>query len=466
VPVNLWGVTTLISIEPATGRLLRRREPWSEAMLRSALGQAVEAQAEWALRPPAERARPLLALAGLLRRDAPACARLMAEEMGKPLAQGRAEVEKCAQGCEHFARHAAEGLASEVLVADGAHCTLHYEPLGLILAIMPWNFPFWQVLRCAAPTLMAGNGLLVKHAPGVQGCAVALAELFREAGLPPGLYTDLPLEEAQVGALIARPEVAAVTLTGSTRAGRAVAEQAGRALKKCVLELGGSDPYVVLADADLEPTVATCVAARMVNTGQSCIAAKRFIVVQPLVEAFTQGMVAALRRLRGGAPLVDEDVDYGPLARRDLAESLHSQVQASVAAGARLLLGGELPAGPGAFYPPTVLADVRPGMRAFDEETFGPLAAIVPARDEAEALALANATPFGLGAALFTADLARGARLAREALHAGCCALNERVVSDARVPFGGIKASGFGRELGVLGLREFVNAKVVRGPPA
>ena len=458
---NLSPVT-IPCTNPATGAPLRYRRTLPDDALQAVLTDGLEAQRAWALRPPEERVEPLLRVAEGLRAGAEASARLMAEEMGKPLAQGRAEVEKCALACEHYAEHGPTLLRPEPLSTDGGHSALHWRPLGLVLAVMPWNFPFWQVVRFAAPTLLAGNGVLVKHAPGVPGCAETLAEVFEGAGLPAGLYADLVLEEPRVADLIARPEVAAVTLTGSTRAGRAVAAAAGAALKKTVLELGGSDAYVVLADADVDAAAAACVEARLVNSGQSCIAAKRFVVVDAVREAFTARVVERMAARRWGDPLADEAVDLGPLARVDLRDALHEQVTASVAAGARLLLGGEVPDGPGAFYPPTVLADVRPGMPAFDEETFGPVAAVVPARDEDEAFELANRTVYGLGGAVFTADPARGERLAVERLEAGSCSVNAMVFSDPRAPFGGIKASGHGRELGALGMREFCQAKVVR----
>jgi succinate-semialdehyde dehydrogenase/glutarate-semialdehyde dehydrogenase len=325
---------------------------------------------------------------------------------------------------------------------------------------MPWNFPFWQVFRFAAPALMAGNAGVLKHAANVPGCALAIEEIFRAAGFPEHLFRSVLVPGRKVRALVRHPRVAAVTLTGSTEAGRAVAKAAGEALKKTVLELGGSDPYLVLSDADLEAAVGTCVAARLTNGGQSCIAAKRFIVVEPLLAAFEAACVERMRAVAMGDPL-REETTLGPQARRELRDELHAQVRRSVAAGARLLLGGEIPPGAGAFYPPTVLSGVRRGMPACDEELFGPVAAILPARDEPEAIALANDTPFGLGAAVFTTDLARGERIAAEDLDAGLCFVNAQVRSDPRLPFGGIKESGWGRELSQHGIREFVNVKTV-----
>jgi succinate-semialdehyde dehydrogenase/glutarate-semialdehyde dehydrogenase len=325
---------------------------------------------------------------------------------------------------------------------------------------MPWNFPLWQVFRFAAPGLMAGNAALLKHASNVPGCALEIQRIFREAGFPEGLFRTLLIGSDQVEHVLGHPLVRAATLTGSTPAGRAVAEQAGRRIKKTVLELGGSDPYVVLEDADLDATVASCVDARLLNAGQSCIAAKRFVVVESVVDAFTEGLVEGMRSRKMGDPL-DESSAIGPLARHDLRDELHDQVRRSVERGARCLLGGEVPDGPGAFYPPTVLADVRPGMPAYDEETFGPVASVIRARNEAEAIRIANDTPFGLGAAVFTRDTARGERIAALELDAGCCFVNDFVRSDPRLPFGGVKESGYGRELGRLGILEFVNAKTV-----
>jgi len=401
----------------------------------------------------------MLAAADRLRRAKESCARLMAEEMGKPIVQGRSEVEKCAWVCDYYAQQAERFLAPEVIATDATNSYVVFQPLGVILAIMPWNFPFWQAFRAAVPALMAGNAVLLKHASNVSGCALAIEALFRDAGLPDGLFSTLLMESRRVGELIAHPLVRGVTLTGSTEAGKAVAAQAGARLKKTVLELGGSDPYLVLDDADLEPTVETCVASRLTNSGQSCIAAKRFLVVESIRRQFEERYVELVRARRVGDPL-HEDTQVGPLARRDLRDGLHQQVQRSVRAGARLLIGGAIPDGPGAYYPPTVLTEVRKGMAAFGEETFGPVAAIVPVRDEDEAVRLANDSPFGLGAAVFTADLQRGERIAAR-LEAGCCVVNASVRSDPRLPFGGVKQSGYGRELSHFGIREFVNVKTV-----
>jgi succinate-semialdehyde dehydrogenase/glutarate-semialdehyde dehydrogenase len=383
----------------------------------------------------------------------------MALEMGKPLKQGIAEAEKCAWACEYYAEHAASHLTPEIVKTDASKSYVEFDPLGVVLAVMPWNFPFWQVFRFAAPALMAGNAGVLKHASNVPGCAVAIEELLHQAGLPKGVFRTLLVGSEQVKAIIEHPLIRAVTLTGSTPAGKAVAAQAGGVVKKVVLELGGSDPYIVLEDADLDLAVNTCVTSRLINSGQSCVNAKRFIITKPLVDTFTDRLVSAMRSKKMGDPLVD-DTDVGPQARTDLRDDLHKQVMGSIAKGATLLLGGEVPPGKGSFYPPTVLANVSKGMPAYDEELFGPVAAIIAARDESEAVRIANDSSFGLGAAVFTKDTARGERLARE-LEAGCAFVNALVASDPRLPFGGIKESGYGRELGTYGIKEFVNLKTV-----
>jgi succinate-semialdehyde dehydrogenase/glutarate-semialdehyde dehydrogenase len=450
----------LLSVNPTDGSLIREYAEASAEEVAAALAGAARSFEAWRRTSFAERAAVVRRAGVLLRERRIDLARLMALEMGKPVAQGRAEAEKCAWVCDHYAAHAEAMLAPEEVATDASRSYVAFEPLGPVLAVMPWNFPLWQVFRFAAPALMAGNVGLLKHASNVSGCALAIEEILHAAGLPRDAFRTLLIGSPRVAELIEAPEVAAVTLTGSTPAGRAVAAKAGDCLKKTVLELGGSDPYVILEDAALEAAAETCAAARLVNGGQSCIAAKRFVVVEPALERFTELLVERMRARRVGDPLA-EGVDVGPQARRDLRDDLHRQVEASVAGGARPALGCRVPDGPGAFYPSSVLAGVRPGMPAFDEELFGPVAAVVAARDEADAIRLANHTVFGLGAAVFTRDVVRGERIARRDLAAGSCFVNAFVRSDPRLPFGGIKESGYGRELGPFGIREFVNVKTV-----
>ena len=387
-------------------------------------------------------------------------ANLMTAEVGKPITEARAEVEKCAWVCRYYAKQAADMLADRPIAAGRTLSYVHHEPLGVILAVMPWNFPFWQVFRFASPALCAGNAGLLKHASNVPGCATAIAEAFSDAGFPSGVFQALLIPGNRVAEVVDARAVAAATLTGSETAGAALAETAGARLKKVVLELGGSDPYLVLEDADVELAASVCAKSRVINSGQSCIAAKRFIVHADVYEQWLERFVAQMRELAVGDP-AHEDTQVGPLARLDLREELHRQVTESVAAGAGVALGGEIPDGPGAFYPPTVLTGVAPGMPAYEEELFGPVAPVIRVASEEEAIRVANDTRFGLGAAVFTRDVDRGRRIAAERLEAGTCVVNTFVASDPRLPFGGIKASGFGRELGALGIRAFVNEKTV-----
>jgi succinate-semialdehyde dehydrogenase/glutarate-semialdehyde dehydrogenase len=450
---------SIASINPATGQTVRTYPEMTPAATAVAIGEAHEAWNAWRSVSFAERAQPLRRTAAALRERKDELARLMATEMGKPLAQGVAEAQKCAAACDYYAENAAAILQDQPVATEAAKSFVAFEPLGVVLAVMPWNFPLWQVYRFAAPALMAGNVGLLKHASNVPGCALAIEEIFAQAGFPEGTFRTLLIGSAQVRSVIEHPLVRAVTLTGSTPAGRSVASLAGQVLKKTVLELGGSDPYVVLEDADLELAAQTCVNSRLINSGQSCIAAKRFIVVAAVAREFTARFVELMGARRVGDPFA-QDADLGPLARRDLRDDLHKQVLASIERGAKLLLGGRIPSGDGAFYPPTVLAGVQPGMAAFDEEMFGPVAALIEARDEADAVRLANATRFGLGAAVFTRDLDRGERVARR-FQSGAAHVNSLVASDPRLPFGGIKDSGYGRELGTFGIKEFVNVKTV-----
>ena len=370
-----------------------------------------------------------------------------------------AEAEKCAWGCDYYAEKAEEFLATEEVATDAVRSRVVFEPLGVILAVMPWNFPFWQVFRFLAPALMAGNGGLLKHASNVPGCALEIEKVVRDAGFPEDIFRTLMIGSARVGGVVDNPAVRAVTLTGSTEAGKAVAARAASRLKKAVLELGGSDPYLILDDRALEKTVESCAAARLVNGGQSCIAAKRFIVLSSIRGRFETLLVDRMRSYRMGDPTEDE-TQIGPQARHDLRDELHDQVRRSVDAGARLLLGGKVPGVSGAFYPPTVLADVRKGMPAYEEEMFGPVAAVIAVEDEAEAIDVANDTVFGLGAAVYTADQDQAERVAAR-IEAGSCFINGFVRSDPRLPFGGIKESGYGRELSAYGIREFVNIKTI-----
>jgi succinate-semialdehyde dehydrogenase/glutarate-semialdehyde dehydrogenase len=449
----------ITSVNPATGRPIRSYDELSPAAAADAVGDAHSAWKTWRTTPFGERSTRMKRAAAILRERKDELARLMALEMGKPRKQGVAEAEKCAWACDYYADNAEAQLAPEPMKADESRAYVAFQPLGVVLAIMPWNFPLWQVFRFAAPALMAGNVGLLKHASNVPGCALVIEEILMQAGFPRGAFRTLLIGNQQVQAIIEHPLVRAVTLTGSTPAGKAVASEAGAVLKKTVLELGGSDPYVVLEDADIELAARTCVEARLINNGQSCIAAKRFIVVAGVRDAFTTRFVALMKGKKTGDPMAD-DVDVGPLARRDLRDGVHEQTRASIARGAKCLLGGEIPDGDGAFYPPTVLTDVTPGMPAYDDEIFGPVAAIIAAKDEADAVRIANDSIFGLGAAVFTQDLARGERVAA-ALEAGTAVVNGFVASDPRLPFGGIKASGYGRELGSYGIKEFVNIKTV-----
>ena len=450
------------SIDPSNGRVLHEYAYFDAAQIESTLARVHAAQREWAAIGVEGRAPLLHAIGQGLRARLDECAARMSAEMGKPLAQARAELDKCAWLCEWFAAEGPAMLADEPASTDALRSYASPQPLGVILAIMPWNFPFWQVVRAAVPALLAGNAIVLKHADNTLGCALLLEQIVRDA-LPPALvdvFCNLILDHAAAAEVIADRRIAGVTLTGSVRAGRAVAALAGHALKKVVLELGGSDPYVVLADADLDLAATICVRARLHNSGQTCVAAKRFIVVDEVADAFAERVLAKLEAAKLGDPR-DPTTTLGPMARVDLRDELHRQVERSVAAGAQLRLGGRVPEGPGAYYPVTLLDQVRLGMAAADEELFGPVAVIMRVADEAAAIALANATEFGLGAAVFTRDLARGEAIARDQFAAGCCFVNDQVRSDPRLPFGGIKSSGHGRELGRAGLYEWVNLKTV-----
>lgn len=449
-----------VSIDPSTGVEHARYPLLEPNAVESAISSAFEAQRGWASIPLSERIGPLRRAGELLRERKDHFGALMTREMGKPISQAVAEAEKCGWVCDYYAEVAAEVLRPVVADTDASKSYWTHRPLGLVLGIMPWNFPFWQVVRFAAPTLTAGNGALLKHAPSVPDCALALQELFDDAGYPDGLFTNLFIDEATAGDLIDDARIRAVSLTGSVRAGRAVAARAGAAIKKCVLELGGSDPSVVLADAELESTVASCATGRLINTGQSCVAAKRFIVVDDIADDFERLLVAEMTGWTQGDPRAAE-TKIGPMSRSQLRDELHDQVERSVAHGARLVTGGAIPERPGAWYPMTILADVTPGMPAYEEELFGPVATIIRVPTDEEAIRVANDTSFGLGASVYTSDAQRGERIAAEEIDAGNCFVNHFVKSDPRLPFGGTKTSGYGRELSPLGLLEFTNAKTV-----
>ena len=448
------------SINPATGESLKQYTEFSKDQVIDILGKIHEAQLMWQSGSLANRARHFTKIAALLEQHKETYATLMAQEMGKPLEQGRAEIEKCAWACRYYTEHAEDFLRDLPIETEAKESFVSFQPLGIIFAIMPWNFPFWQVFRASVPALMAGNGVALKHSPNVPQCALAIEALFQEAGFPNNLFRALLIEVPGVSIVFDNPHVKAVTFTGSVKAGAHVAAEAGARIKKVVLELGGSDPYIVLADANLEKAAKTCAAARMVNGGQTCIAAKRCIVGKAVLREFEERLLKEMKAYATGDPL-KEGTRLGPMARGDLRENLDRQVRQSLQAGAQLLLGGQVPAGSGNFYPATVLSKVKPKMPAYEEELFGPVASIIEAVDEEDAIRIANDTPFGLGAAIFSKDIEKAKRLAKSRIHAGCCFINDFVKSDPRLPFGGIKHSGFGRELGSFGIREFVNVKTI-----
>lgn len=449
----------IASVNPANGGLLKSFDEARATEIEAALALAESAFRTWRKTHFAERAEKMLRAADILEEDKRRLSEIMTLEMGKPIAAAIAEVEKCATVCRYYAEHAETFLAPQEIATDAGRSYVRCDPLGCVLAVMPWNFPFWQVLRFAAPTLMAGNVGILKHASNVPQSALAIAEVFERAGFPPGVFQTLLVGSAAVGKMIEDSRIAAVTLTGSEGAGVAVGRAAGAEIKKAVLELGGSDPFVVLPSADIGKAAATAVKARTINNGQSCIAAKRFIVHEAVYDQFVELFVAGMKALVVGDPM-EPATEIGPLATAPIRDELAEQVERSVAAGAKVLLGGKALPGPGYFYAPTVLADPAPGSPAWDDELFGPVATLFKVADLDAAIALANHPSFGLGASAWTTDVTEQTRLAVE-LEAGSVFLNGMVKSDPRLPFGGIKRSGFGRELSLAGIREFVNVKTV-----
>ncbi len=449
----------LQTINPATGELIQEFKEMSSGEIDEALDEAVAAYKEWRNTSFATRSKLLLKVAEDLRKNALEYGKIITLEMGKPLAQAKAEVEKCAWGCEYYAEHAEEFLEDEVIQTEAQKSYVHYQPLGVLLAVMPWNFPFHQVFRAAAPAIMAGNVVVLKHASNVTMSALKMVEIFERAGYPKGVFSTLLVGGSHMDVIVADDRIAAATVTGSEYAGSQVAKVAGEHIKPTVLELGGSDPFIILEDADIESAVIAAVTGRTLNAGQSCICAKRFIVVESVYDAFVDKFVLAMEALKIGDPQ-DETTQIGPLARADLRDELHKQVEASVKKGARVATGGKIPDMVGSYYPPTVLVDVKFGMPAYEEEFFGPVAIVIKVKDEKDAIRVANDSRFGLGGAVWSADIERAQHVAHQ-VESGAVFINDFVKSDPRLPFGGIKKSGYGRELSRHGIHEFVNAKTI-----
>lgn len=449
----------LESENPATEEIIEKFEQYKDEELSRILEKSHHAFLEWRLLYHYTRAKYFIKLSSLLLERKQELAHIITREMGKPLKQAEAEIEKCATMSEYYARQGPEFLTDKNIPTQAEKSYATFQPLGIILGIMPWNFPFWQVLRFAVPTILSGNAVILKHAPNVCQSALAIEKLFLDSGFPPGVFNTILLGVNRIASVIEHPYVQGISLTGSERAGRAVGELAGKNLKRVVLELGGSDPYIVFHDADLEAAVETCVTSRLINCGQTCISAKRFIVDNSILNDFTELFTEKMKNKTMGDP--SDDVDIGPMARKDLRENIHEQVEQSVEQGAKLLTGGYIPDNAGYYYPPTVLSHAKPGMKIWDEETFGPVAAITGFETELEALRLALDTPYGLGAALFSKDIERVEKLAKYKMNAGNVFINDFVRSDPRLPFGGVKASGFGRELSYFGMMEFVNVKTI-----
>jgi succinate-semialdehyde dehydrogenase/glutarate-semialdehyde dehydrogenase len=448
------------SVNPATGKEIAQYKADDKVKVRKALKQSQKAFEGWRQLTHKERGKTLKAIAAQLRKDKERLARLATAEMGKPIQQSLDEVEKCAKTFDFYAKEGPRFLADEIVETDARKSYVSYQPLGVVLAIMPWNFPYWQVFRAMGPAIMAGNAMILKHASNVSGCALAIEQVMKNAGAPKGLFQTLLLPSSEVAELIGQPEISAITLTGSTEAGKKVAATAGSHIKKQVLELGGSDAYIILEDANMKLAVKTCIDGRLINSGQSCVAAKRFIAVKAIRKEFEAQVLEAMKGASFGDPM-DRSNKIGPLARVDLRDSLHQQVEESIAKGARLLCGGYIPEAKGAFYPPTLLTNVKKGMPAYDEELFGPVASIIEAKDEKDAVRIANDNIYGLGAGIFSKDRKRAERIAATELQAGNCFVNAFVHSDPRLPFGGVKQSGYGRELSIFGIREFTNIKTV-----
>ncbi|REE05717.1 NAD-dependent succinate-semialdehyde dehydrogenase [Marinoscillum furvescens] len=450
---------TFQTINPATEDVVSNYSYFSDQTIDEKIERAYSAFNDWKTTSFDKKKHLLHTLARLLEDQKEQLGHLITIEMGKPLKQSVAEIEKCAWVCDYYAENGLNFLQNEQIKTEARLSYIHYAPLGPVLAIMPWNFPFWQVFRFAAPSLMAGNVALLKHSPNTTGCALAIEKLFKEAGFPEGAFTTLLADIPQIEPILANPKVKALTLTGSTKAGQSASQLAAKYLKKCVLELGGSDPYLILDDADLEKAAEICLSGRMLNTGQSCIAAKRFIVTKKRAVQFTELVAEKVKSYTYGDP--EENHPLGTMARKDLRESLHRQVSESIAKGAKCLTGGQIPSGKGYFYPATLLTEVSKGMPAYDQELFGPVGAIITATDESDAVRIANDTSFGLGAAIITNDTDKAAHLAEQHLEFGAVFINDFVKSDPRLPFGGVKSSGYGRELSLLGIHEFVNAKTI-----
>ncbi len=448
------------TLNPATGELIKEYTDMSEDEVSGIIKRANTAQKQWRKTSFDERAAYLCKIAAFLQEREQELGKLMTLEMGKPISQSIAEIEKCVWVCTYYAENAEEFLSKDHINTAASKSYVTFNPLGVVLSIMPWNFPFWQLFRFAVPALMAGNGVILSHSENVTGCALEIEQLIHDSGISADLFRTILVYNENMKPVIQHSGIAAVTLTGSTRAGKIVASQAGEALKKTVLELGGSDPSVIFADADIKQAAESCVNSRLLNSGQSCIAAKRFVVVEEIYDEFVSEFKRLMESKKMGNP-AEQGTDVGPMAREDLRDQLHKQVQKSVEKGAKLTLGGKMPGTPGAFYPVTILENVKKGMPAYEEELFGPVAAIIKVKDEQEAIEIANDSIYGLGASIYSGDKERVEKIAVEQLEAGCCFVNDFVKSDPRLPFGGIKQSGYGRELGLYGIHEFVNTKTV-----